>query len=245
MRRYGLLDEPSSRAATDALLAGLTAGHWRPRAWARFVLDATLRSLRQARARPRALAEVCALHLAFAALAAGVPGRTPRWTAPKWTLMSWALAAGHLGLLERRRSLGGADAVTLARANLPTFATGRWVPALALVSDLADGMLARRLGTESRFGAAADSLADAAFWTWLALRHEPDPRIRAAASLAWPLPVLAVTALGVRRGHMIDPPRPVVLRPAAALQAVLATRAVLRPTRTNVPPGPSNRRCRR
>nr|WP_315889928.1 CDP-alcohol phosphatidyltransferase family protein [Streptomyces sp. P9(2023)] len=36
-----------------------------------------------------------------------------------------------------------------------------------------DGRLARRQATVSPFGDYADSFADAAFWTWLALRHEP------------------------------------------------------------------------
>jgi hypothetical protein len=75
------------------------------------------------------------------------------------------------------------------------------------------------------FGFYADALADAAFWTWFALHREPDPRVRAAALAAWAAPVLAVTAISVARGRMVEAPHPVWLRPAAGMQAVLALRA--------------------
>ncbi|SDN35740.1 CDP-alcohol phosphatidyltransferase, partial [Lentzea albidocapillata subsp. violacea] len=209
-----------SRAATNELLAGLREGRWRPRAWRRFLLHTTRRSVHQARLRPRALAEITVLHLVFAAA-----GRHKR---PVWTVLSWMLAVTHLGMLEHHRSLGLANVITLTRANLPTLTTGWAVPVVALASDLADGRLARGLGTQSPYGAAADSLADAAFWAWFALHHEPSHRIRAAALLAWVVPVIAVTTTSVGRGRMVDAPRPVLVRPAAAMQAVLALRAVLR-----------------
>ncbi|MQA12282.1 MAG: hypothetical protein GEU98_27875 [Pseudonocardiaceae bacterium] len=120
-----------SRAATNELLAVLRDGRWRPRAWARFVLLSTARSARQARLRPRALAEITLLHTGFAALSA----RRTRM----WTLTSWALAVTHLGMLEQHRSIGLATSLTLARADLPTLTGTRWLPALALASDLADG----------------------------------------------------------------------------------------------------------
>lgn len=143
-----------------------------------------------------------------------------------WTVVSWALAATHLGMLEGRRSIGWANAITLTRANLPVLARGWWLPVLALGSDVADGRLARGSGAVSPFGASADALADAAFWVWYALRHEPSRAVRAAAVLAWVAPVLTVTTVSVSRGQMIDGPRPAVLRPAAALQAALTVRAI-------------------
>lgn len=212
--------EADSRAATDMLLDELRRGRWRPRAWARFLLHATARSIHQALLRPRALGEITVLHIAFA-----VVSRPKR---PLWTTMSWVLAATHLGMLERRGSIGLANAVTLTRANLPALADGWALPAAALGSDLADGRLARRLGTTSRFGAAADSLADAAFWAWFALRHEPSRRVRAAALLAWVAPVIAVTTTSFGRGRMVDAPRPILLRPAAVMQAALTARALHR-----------------
>ncbi|GAB3383572.1 hypothetical protein GCM10027360_66710 [Amycolatopsis echigonensis] len=148
-----------------------------------------------------------------------------------WTVASWVLAATHLGMLEDRRSLGAADIVTLTRANLPAISDGWAVPLVALASDLADGRLARGLGTASRFGAAADSLADAAFWAWYALHHEPSIRVRTAALAAWVAPVVAVATASFGRGRMVDTPRPVLVRPAAAMQAVLTARALLRWTR--------------
>lgn len=131
----------TSRAATDELLAGLRAGGWRPRTWARFLTLATRRSVHQARLHPRALAEVTVLHAVFAVLG----GR-------RWTLLSWTLAVSHLGMLDARQSLGLPNAVTLVRANLPAIGggIGRWLPVLALTSDVADGRLARRNGKQLR-----------------------------------------------------------------------------------------------
>lgn len=216
----------SSRAATDELLAALRAGRCRPAAWARFLISSARRSAGQAAARPRALTEVTVLHAALA-LAAGRPGR-------RWVAASWAMAATHLGMLEDRDSLGPANLVTLLRANLPALSgaagldgLARWLPALALASDLADGRIARRSGTVTAFGQHADSLADASFWTWFALRHEPSRHVRILTLAAWAVPVLAVTAASVSHGRMTDPPRPAVLRPAAAMQAVIAVRAAL------------------
>lgn len=208
----------SSREATNELLNVLHQGRWRPPAWGRFLARAAQRSVEQAMLHPRALAEVTALHAAFAIIG-------PR-KRPVWTLTSWALAASHLGMLEQHRSIGWANAITLTRANLPTLTDDRWSALLAVVSDLADGRLARRLRTDSPFGAAADSLADAAFWTWYTHRHEPKRYLRTAALLAWVLPVATVTTASLKNGRMVDPPRPTVVRPAAALQAVLAARAI-------------------
>lgn len=166
------------------------------------------------------MVEATLLHAAI-----GIFGRR---SSLRWTLTSWALAITHLGMLEQRHSLGWADAVTLARANMPALSDAQWLAMLALASDLADGRLARALGTETPFGVAADSLADAAFWVWFALRHEPSRCLRAAALLAWLVPVVAVTATSVAGGRMADAPRPVLLRPAAVLQTTLALRAARR-----------------
>ncbi len=213
-----------SRAATNDLLAQLRAGRWRPRAWLQFLARASRRSADQALRRPRALAEVSLLHI-------GIRAITPSGRR-HWTLCSWLLAATHLGLLGRRGTLGAANVITLLRANLPGIPdrSGRWLPAVAASSDLLDGWLARRTRTETTFGAHADSLADAAFWTWYALHHERSPAMCAAALATWAGPVAAVSIVSVRRGHMIDPPSRTLVRPAAVLQAVLAVRA-LRTTR--------------
>ena len=208
-----------SRAGTNDLLAQLRADRWHPVAFARFLVRAGRRSADQARRHPRALLEVTLLHAGWLAI---IPAG--RW---RWTLTSWLLAATHLGLLERRRTLGAANTITLLRANLPSLAgDARWLPAGAFASDLLDGRLARCTRTETRFGAHADSLADAAFWTWYTLRHERSPAVRAAALAAWAAPVAAVTIVSIRRGHMVDPPAPTVVRPAAALQIILAVRAI-------------------
>ncbi|NUO42998.1 MAG: CDP-alcohol phosphatidyltransferase family protein [Streptomyces sp.] len=214
----------SSRAATNALLAGLRADNLSPAAVVSFLGQAAHRSLLQAARRPRALAELTALHGVLYRLARGRrPGR-------RWVAASWVLAASHLGLLEHRTRLTAADILTLLRANLPALpgGTGRASGVLAVGLDLADGRLARHQDTTSPFGDYADTFADAAFWTWLTLRHEPNPAVRGAAIAAWALPVVTVTGLALRRGAMPERPRPVLLRPAAALQAVVALRHLTR-----------------
>lgn len=214
----------SSRAASNALLGGLRAGRWRARAWARFTARAAHRSAHQVRTYPRAVMEVTALHAVFGWLA-GPPGR-------RWVAVSWALAITNLGLLDAQASVGVAGALTLARANLPALAPRagadprpRWLAALAIASDLAEGRLARRGDAASAFGCYADSLADAAFWIWFAARHEPSRWVQAASGLVWAAPIVAMTTASIARGRISDPPRPPSLRPAPVMQVVLAARA--------------------
>jgi hypothetical protein len=207
-----------SRAATDALLSGLRAGRWRPRAWASFLAAATRRSAGQVLAHPRAAAEVTLLHAAIHATA----GRRAR----RWATVSWALTVTHLGLLGERRSIGVANAVTLLRANLPVLAGGREAGAIALASDVLDGRIARHFHAETAFGYHADSLADAAFWTWYGMHGEPSRAVRLASVATWAVPAAAVTAASVARGGMIDPPPRRILRPAALMQVALAARSL-------------------
>ncbi|MFI7140864.1 CDP-alcohol phosphatidyltransferase family protein [Streptomyces massasporeus] len=216
-------DLTDSRAATDALLHELKAGRWRPRAIARFLAIAADRSLTQAALRPQALGQLTALHGALFAAASARRGR-------RWVAASWTLSVLHLGLLEHRDRLALADVLTLIRANLPALpaGSGRWSGLTALALDVADGRIARRQGTVTPFGDYADTFADAAFWTWLTVRHEPRRVARAAAIGAWVLPVVAVTATGVHRGRMPERPRPALLRPAAAMQVLLAVRHLKR-----------------
>jgi len=185
----------------------------------RFALATSLRSVRQARDHPRATVELTVMHAALGALAKGGHRR--------WLTISWLMAVTHLGMLGPARSIGAASALTLLRANLPVLASGTpWLGVAALVSDKADGILARRAGP-TQFGHYADSLADSAFWAWFAYRHESDRRVLAAAALAWVAPVVAVTAVSFAQGRMVEAPRSVWLRPAAAMQAILALRAIL------------------
>jgi hypothetical protein len=207
------------------LLGELAAGRWRPAAWQRFLARSTLISAQAALARPSAAAELTGLHLVFWWASRR---RTGSRASRAWVAASWALAVAHLGLLGQRRSLGLANALTLVRANLPAIGAGRLLGPVALATDLLDGRIARQRGQVTRFGGYADSLADAAFWTWFAARHESSPALRTAAVTVWAAPALAVAAASFARGEMASHPRPVVMRPAAALQAVLVIR-VMRP----------------
>lgn len=213
-----------SRVVTDALLAGLSAGRWRPASWGRFVVATVRRSAEQIAAHPRAAMEVTGLHAVMAL------GARPRRV---WVGISWMMAITHLGMLGPRRSIGAASVVTLLRANWPPLAGSRrwrWLGVAAIGSDKADGMIARRVGP-TQFGHYADSLADAAFWAWFACRYETDRKILGAAALAWVVPVTSVTVASFAKGEMVELPRPALLRPAAAMQAVLAVRALRHPGR--------------
>lgn len=209
--------DADSRAATDALLAELRGARWRPTAWPRFLSAAAVRSIRQAAAHPRAAAELTLVHGALLAVA---PGR-------RLVATSWLLCLAHLGTLGERSSIGAATTVTLLRANLPALGdrSGHWFGLLALATDVADGRLARGLASETMFGGYADALADAAFWTWFAIRYEPNRWLRTAAIVAWAAPVAAIAAASITRGRFVAIPRSRVFRPAAALQLVLAIRA--------------------
>jgi hypothetical protein len=221
----GILDrascpvEPQSRAFTDAALAHLRADGWSPAGWARFLRAIAVRSGEQVVAHRRAASEITVLHGVFVVLARG-RGRC-------WITSSWLMAITHLGLLGRRRSIGWPNAISLARANLAVTGAplGRWLGAVAALSDKLDGTLARRQGP-TMFGFYADSLADAAFWTWLGTRREPSRLVRAASVAAWAAPVASVAVASIAKGEMVESPRPALLRPAAAMQVVLALRSL-------------------
>lgn len=210
-----------SRAASDALLAGLKAGRFRPGAWGRFFMDATRRSVREAAARPRALMEATLLHAA----AGVVADRRARIG----VTVAWLLAVSHLGMLENRRSLGLPNVLTLVRGNLPavTGRLGRAVVPLALATDLLDGRLARARQAVTPFGAAADFLADAVVWNSLAYRAGSPRWLRVLSTTAWSAPVLGITVWSIAGGGMRDIPRSRVLRPAALAEAVIGTRLLL------------------
>ena len=219
--------EPS-RAATDRLLGELHVGRWRPRAWRGFLIGAAARSVGQAAAHPRALAEASLLHGLFALVANRATNTPTRW---RWIATSWVLTALHLGMLESAPSLGAANALTLGHANLPVAGAGlgRWIGVVALTTDFVDGKLARRTSTTTAFGTYADPFADMVFWIWLVFRDGNAPRgSRAAVALTWLAPAATVTTQSFRRGRMLEPPRPRKFRPAVALQILLAAHCLRR-----------------
>jgi len=84
------------------------------------------------------------------------------------------------------------------------------------------GMLERR----DTLRAASGLLADTAVWTWFTLRHEHNRWLRAATFAAWGSTVVAVTVASFAGGAMRDIPRSRWIRPAAALQVIIAARIV-------------------
>jgi len=221
-RRSRALDGTDSRAATEALLGGLRAGGFRPRALGRFLYDATRRSILEAAKRPIALAEATAVHAAIRALA------HPRGRV--WIVSSWIMTVTHLGMLEQRRTMGAPNLLTVARAALPAaeHRLGAAVPVLALASDFVDGKLARRTGTVTRFGTQGDYLADAALWTWFTLRYEKSRAWQVATFAAWAIPVGALTVASFARGGMVDLPRSRWIRPAAVMEVLIGARVIVR-----------------
>lgn len=221
--RARILAGADSRAASNELLAGLRRGGFGPRALGAFVADATMRSWREAAARPRAVVETTAVHAAIGALA----GR--RGLA--WVGASWLMAVTHFGMLESRRDLGAANLLTVARGALPAAGHRLGTPAtvaLALATDFADGKIARGTGAVTRFGAQGDFLADTALWTWFVVRHERSTAWRIATFAAWAAPVIGVAAASVARGGMVDLPRSRWFRPAAAVEVLIGGRVLWR-----------------
>ena len=201
----------------DDLLGKLAAGGFGPSAWGSFIGRSVVRSIEQVRIRPAAATEVTVLHL----LASAAARR-------RWVLVSWFLCITHLGLLGERSTLGWPNRLTLLRALLPAIAPdSRWTSVIALSTDIADGRVARN-GEESAFGAFADPLADGAYWSWFALRWEPDRWLR------WvPVTLFAASAAGISaayfaRGRAIDYPRPVAVRYASGVAQILLTLRALR-----------------
>jgi hypothetical protein len=209
--------DPDSRAFTNRALADLRADRWSPGGWVRFLVRVGHRSAQQVLLHPRAAAEVTLMHRVFLVL--GSFQRRTRW----WDGTSWAMTITHLGLLGPRQSIGWPNVISLARANLPVTGQrlGRWLGLTALVTDKLDGSLARREGP-TMLGFYADSLADAAFWTWFGTRRGSGRLVHGATVAAWAAPVVAVAAVSFRKGQIVEAPRPAVLRPAAALQVLLA-----------------------
>lgn len=219
--RPPIVRSDSTRAFVDSALSDLATNGYSPFAWLRFTWRSCRRSLEMVRRQPRAALEVHLLHLAL------LTGGSPRWV-----LTSWLLAWSHLGLLaEEPQPLGLANILTLLRANLPALARGRgaWLALPALLTDVTDGWIARGRARESAFGAYADALADLAFWTWYARRHEPSRLLRSVALSLWlgPAAILTIGYFGAARA--LDVPRPQVVRlTSAGFQVLLATRACAR-----------------
>jgi len=200
----------------DQILAELAAGRFGPTAWATFIGRSLVRSGAEARMRPAAALEVTALHLL-----AGAAGSR------RWALVSWFLCVTHLGMLGDRSTLGWPNRLTLLRSLLPSLApASRWTSLFALATDFVDGRLARR-GEESAFGAFADPIADGVFWSWYALRWEPNRRLRWAPLTLFAATTAAIAAAYFARGRTIDYPRLMAVRYASgATQVMLALRAV-------------------
>lgn len=204
------------RRFVDEILGALSSRHFVPSAWGDFLGRSLARSVAQIRIRPVAATEVTVLHLLASA--------SSRW----WALGSWLLCITHLGLLGERSTLGWPNRLTLLRALLPSLApTSRWTALVAMATDFADGRLARN-GEESAFGAFADPIADGAFWSWFALRWEPNRRLRLVPITVFAASVAGISAAYLARGRTIDYPRPMAIRYASSAAQILLTFRAMR-----------------
>ena len=202
---------PGSREFVDALLANLKEEQYRPPAWGLLVIASCVRSLQQVAAHQRAAVEVVGI---FSALAALRGARLRR-------VVGCLLAITHLGLLGERRSIGLANTLSLVRASLPV---RRWAVLVAVGTDLADGLVARRAGPTA-FGSYADPLADLAFWTAVAFHGRVGKLERIAILGLWAAPAAVITTGYFVAGRSIDYPRPLLVRRVSVIaQALLALR---------------------
>lgn len=200
----------------DEILGELSSRRFRPSAWAAFIGRSLVRAVAQLRIRGAAATEVTVIHVL--ASAAG-----SRW----WAFTSWFLCITHLGLLGERSTLGWPNRMTLLRALLPSLApSSRWTSLVAMATDFADGHLARR-GEESAFGAYADPIADGAFWSWYALRWEPNRWLRWVPITLFAASIAGISAAYFARGRSVDYPRPMSVQYASAAgQILLALRSL-------------------
>ena len=205
-----------SRRFVDEVLRELSSRHFVPSAWGDFLGRSLVRSAAQIRIRPAAATDVTVLHLLASA------GNRP------WAFGSWLMCITHLGLLGDRSTLGWPNRLTLFRALLPSLApNSRWTSVLAMATDFADGRLARG-GEETAFGAFADPIADGVFWSWFALRWEPNRGLRWVPLTVFAASVAGIAAAYFARGRTVDYPRLVAIRYASAAAQILFTlRAVL------------------
>jgi phosphatidylglycerophosphate synthase len=215
-QRPVIIRPPGSREFVDAVLADLRESGYRPAAWGRLVATSCRRSLEQVARRPRAAVEVVTISSALVAF------RGSRLRAAAGCL----LAITHLGLLGEKQSLGLANALSLVRAALPA---RRWAAAVAIGTDLIDGLLARRAGPTA-FGSYADPLADVAFWGEVAFRGGTGKLGRTAIVGLWAGPAAMIIAAYLVSGRSIDYPRPLLARRASAIAQVLLTLRLSRPT---------------
>jgi len=205
-----------SRRFVDEILGELASRHFVPSAWGHFLGRSLARSVAQVRIRPAAATEVTVLHLLASA------GNRP------WAFGSWLMCITHLGLLGERPTLGWPNRLTLLRALLPSFApNSRWTSLVAMATDFADGRVARR-GQDSAFGAFADPIADGAFWSWFALRWEPNRGLRWVPLTVFSASVAGISAAYFARGRSIDYPRLMAIRYASAAAQILFTLRAMR-----------------
>jgi phosphatidylglycerophosphate synthase len=204
-----------SRRFVDEILSDLSSRHFVPSAWGDFLGRSLVRSVAQIRIRPAAATEVTVLHLL-----ASAGNRS-------WAFGSWLMCITHLGLLGERSTLGWPNRITLIRALLPALApNSRWTSLVAVATDFADGRIAQRR-EESAFGAFADPIADGVFWSWFALRWEPNRWLRLVPITLFVSSVAGISAAYFARGRTIDYPRLQAIRYAsAAAQILLTLRAV-------------------
>lgn len=219
--REATLRNADSRTASNMLLSDLHRSRWSARGATQFLYSSCTRSFHQAAIRPYAVAEVTVLHLLFSAFASA--------KSRSWILCSFVLALTHLGMLGKRRRIGLPNTITLLRANLPAFENkiGPAIPVIALFTDFLDGKLARASDSVTAFGTYADFFSDTAVWTWLTLRKEPRAMVRGIVFAAWIIPIAAVTATSLGRGHIVEIPRSRWFRPSAVVEVIIGGRAVL------------------
>jgi phosphatidylglycerophosphate synthase len=203
------------------LLDRLRARRFGARAWRDLLAESLRRSRIDRARRPAAVRQSRRWGAAGLVAAAPFGPRPAAWWAAWWALVDW-----HVGMLEtpggEPRPLRAADALTLARLWAAPVVRRHPRPALvaaALLTDLADGALARRSGT-TRLGRDLDSTADTFFLDQV-LRGAVEQRGLDPALLALERARLAIGAAVVCRAYFgrSEPTPPLAGRELAAVLA--------------------------
>lgn len=221
------LRTPEVAEWTSAALSRLTADRSEPDAWVRFLGDSLRRWRQDGRELPQLRRSLRSWLLTGSAGAIGArllgTGRWPGRTSWAWLVAASLMADWHLGMIPSPSKpsplrIGLPNRLTLLRALLPAAFLGlphgprtqrlrAAIAVTALASDFLDGQLAGRSNGRTHFGAVADPLSDAAFWTALTVSADRGASSRVIAGLTvlrYGVPVGAAVCLTFIHGRTYD-----------------------------------------
>lgn len=213
-------------AWTERVLGELARDRSSPHAWGTFMARSFARWRQDAQRLPE-LRRSLRLWLATCvggtlAIRCAVTRKRPSAQSLVWLCTCALMADWHLGMIPggdrpMPTSVGRANRLTILRACLPAAIIGAGgrrvttlratVAGLALLTDFADGQLARRCADRTHFGTVADPLVDSLVWPAIALSRphaEGDSLLRWLVVCRYGPPVPVATALTFIQGRTFD-----------------------------------------